>query len=397
MKLQSNKKLKIIRSYFPITKKKLYFANANYFPVPKPVLKEVIKELKKKKYGKLYENHFNEYLEKTKGQIASLYYGDKNKFIFYRNSTELLLFILILLKKENILRDNNEILTYKENFPSHFNLINSLSKALNIKIRKFEQNNNPIGEKILSKNISKNTKIFVFSSVDFISGTRNYLEEIGKFLKRKNIISIADITQQIGLYPFSLDKFDIDFYIASFHKGFMGLDGGAFGYFKTYPIPPFIGWRNFYNSDENPTFTEEASFDILPVSSISGSINFIKKLTFNKIVKYNARNWHYFLSFFKELKNYENKNFKIITPIENQIYINQFNFENKDYYYKYPSSIFSLKILNEKTKNLLKDFFSLNNIEINFFGNILRISFSFYNSKEEIEILTRGLKNILLK
>lgn len=395
MKLQSKKKLRMIRTFFPVTNKKIYFANANYFPVPSPVVKEVMKELKKKKYGKLFENYFNYYIDKVKGAVASLYYGDKKKFIFYRNSTELMVFILLLLKKQKIIKENDEILTYHENFPSHYNLLYSLSEILKIKVRKFTQNNCPIDDEILSRNINNNTRVFIFSSVDYISGVRNYLDKIGTFLKGKKIITIADITQQIGLYPFSLEKYDIDFYVSSFHKGFMGIDGGSIGYFKSFPYSPFNGWRNYDNGKEISFFKEEASVDTLPIASIYGSIKFIKKIGFNKIVRYNARNWHFLLNFFKELKNKENEKFEVITPVHLDKYIEQFSVENKDYYYKYPSVIFSLKIKHEETKIELVKFFSSNNIEINFFGNILRISYAFYNSKEEIEILIRGLKNIL--
>ena len=156
MKLQTEKKLREIRKFFPITRKYKYFANANIFPLNKLALKEILKQIKKKKWGNEYDDYFNNYITKVKSEITSLYEGSPQNILFFRNSTESLFFIINLLKKYNFIKDHDQVLTYSHNFPSLKSVPEYLSTPLNFEFYKIPLSEfTPIGKPITIQILKK--------------------------------------------------------------------------------------------------------------------------------------------------------------------------------------------------------------------------------------------------
>src|SRR5690606_18184765 len=68
--------------------------------------------------------------------------------------------------------------------------------------------------------VDENTRLVALSSCHFISGFRLELEEIGAFLRKRNILFCVDGIQTIGAFPSMAAH--VDFMAADAHKWMLG-------------------------------------------------------------------------------------------------------------------------------------------------------------------------------
>ncbi len=230
-----------IRKDFAVTEKIAYFNSAGMSPIPKQVLKAI-----RKAYKTIYECgdiYWHTDLEKTemlKSKIGLLINTPSSNLAFLPNTS--LAFSMIALPMKNKWGQDLNIISMEEEFPA----TDVPFKYLDIPVQYVSPVNGryPV-EKIMEK-VDQGTRAVVCSYVQYATGYRQNLEELGKAVKEKGLQFIVNATQGFPFFPIDVQKMNIDAMAISLHKwGCAGHVGSLFftteDFRKQFPAP-IAGW-----------------------------------------------------------------------------------------------------------------------------------------------------------
>ena len=252
--------------------------------------------------------------------------------------------------------------------------------------------NNEITMDNLKKTITDKTKVVSLAHVTNVIGDVRDIKSISKMCHENNILLVVDAAQSIAHVPIDVIDMDIDFMAFSSHKMY-GPTGVGVLYGKFNLLQELVP-RN-YGGDMNAIFTRDGYMELkdLPsrleagtpniegVLGLSICIDYIKSIGIDKISKYEHELRDYLVKRLKELdfiKIYNEKNYSTTVAFnidgvfsqDTAIYLDKYNI--------------CVRAGNHCAK-ILKDVFNV--------ANTCRISLSFYNTKEEIDLLINVLKN----
>lgn len=361
-----------IRDEFPVCKKYVYLNAAGGSPVSSFAASEG-----KRFYDEMLQGgdtYWDEWLERTEAtreRLAKFINAEKNEIGFTTNTSTGMNLIA------EMLRDKGEVITMEDEFPSStFPWINR-----NIKLQFVKPINADYPIKSIEKYITPETKILVTSHVQYRTGFRQNLEEVGKLCKSYGLIYVVNATQSSGIFEIDVKKAQIDFLI------FTGLKWAAAGYgiaglfinkeiLKSSKIP-FAGWR----SVEDPENIDNSKLKIKDsVSAIeSGCPHFPNIFAlggalslFERIGKKNVEDRVLYLNRYLEKKLLENK-LPVVMPVSE---------ENRS----------GIIIVEDENAKLKVEKLYGKNIIISARGKGLRISVNIFNNEEDIDILVNELK-----
>ena len=248
----------------------------------------------------------------------------------------------------------------------------------------------------VKKAVTPKTKVIALAHITNVVGDVRPLKEIIEFAHQNNILVVVDGAQSVPHMKIDVQALDIDFLAFSAHKMY-GPTGVGVLYGKNSllnNIRPIIfggGMNSTYNSDfariydEVPSLLEAGTPNIAGVIGFGAIIEYLNHLDMNQIEQYEHNLREYAVS---ELKKIENVIIYNETSESSIITINYKDIFAQDlaiYLNKYHICV---RAGNHCSK-ILKD-------EINI-KNTVRISLSFYNTKEEIDQLVSALKNPNIK
>ena len=364
-----------IREEFPVCKKYVYLNPAGGSPVSKSAADEG-----KRFYDEMLEfgdTFWETWLDRTENvrkNLAEFIGAEQEEIGFTTNTSHGMNLVA------QFLRDKGSVLTMRDEFPSTtFPWLNQNTK---IKFVEPLDNSFPINE--IEKAITPDIKILITSYVQYKTGFRQDLEELGNLCKKHNLIFVVNATQALGIFPVDVKKCNIDFLM------FTGLKWATAGYgigglyinkkWLQQNDFPFAGWR----SVKEPEKMDNMQLDLKNEASVieSGCPHFPNIFAlggalqmFNRIGQKNVANRVLFLNRLLENKLRELR-FEVVSQKKD---INR-------------SGILIAKIPNPKSvvEKLFKK-----NIIVSARGEGVRISVSIFNNEEDIEILIRTLKIML--
>lgn len=324
-------------------------------------------------------------IEETRNKIGSLVNVDKNRVIFTSSATESLNNIIYGLSlKEG---DNVYVSPFEHNA-----IIRTLHNCnVNIMIIPFDNSTWSVDfNKLRDLFILNNPKAIIISHISNVTGFMLPYQLIFKLSKEFNAINVLDSAQGFGIY--SIDKKDVDFIIFAGHKSLYAMFGIA-GYVNVSNTKLDLYKVGGTGSDslnlnmpiELPNRYEAGSYNSIGIYSIYSSLDFLKNEKFDIIKKELVE---YFL---KKAKNIDN--IVIYLP--------------KDYV---SYGIVSFNIIGYTADDvgtiLSEDYdicvrtgyhcapFVHDFIKSKEFSGTVRISFSGFNTKDEIDTLISALKEM---
>ncbi len=375
----SKEEEKLIRSEFKELTS-LYFNSAYFGPSPFRAKERVENVLKKEfnpsffAYKDWYRKH-----EKSRAQFANLLNTDPNS-IFHSTSTS---DIISMISNSLSLKSSDEVLLVNNDYPSNILPWKLKSKnggcSLNVKNTTYPNLD------WFKTVVTNKTKVVNLSHVSFNTGSKIDLLNLGPFFKERNITFIVDSTQSIGGLFISPEELQyIDVLSCSTYKWILGPYGHAFGYIASEILPSLkqvTGNWLAHSSSENVYSLLEYDKDYLPgarifdrgqtpnmmtLSMLESSLEFLLELGPKKIENYNRKNVHYFL------ENFPKKKYEIMT-------------EGNDY-----GNIIALRSKFSSVKEL-EDILNKKKIDVSIREGKLRISFHLFNTEAQIEELIRAL------
>lgn len=243
--------------------------------------------------------------------------------------------------------------------------------------------------------ITPRTKLLSVTQISNVLGTINPIADLIKTAHAKGVKVMVDGAQGIAHAPVDVKALDVDFYAFSAHKiyGPTGL-GVLFGKAELLnALPPYQGGGEMI---EKVTF-EKTTYNVLPYKFEAGTPNFIGSVALAEAIHYVQ---HLGL---EAIKEYENELMTYAKAQLNKIDGIRFFGEAAQ-----KSSVISflvhkihpydLGLLLDKLGIAVRTGHHCAQPLMDFYGipGTVRISFAFYNTKEEIDLFMKALRRVLM-
>lgn len=386
------------RSDFPILNNDfIYFDNGATSLKPKTVIDSM------NEYYSLYtaNSHRGDYDNSLK--VDTIYEGVRDKvrdfikansskeIVFTSGTTDSLNRIVFGFMKDYLKKDDEVLITIAEHASNTLPWF-ELEKELGIKVKYIPLDNHIVTVDNVLNSITDKTKVISLAHITNVLGDVRPISEIGKICRDKNIIFVVDGAQSVPHTSIDVNSSNIDFLAFSGHKmlGPTGI-GVLYGKLdlleKMKPLEYGGGMNDIYDTlgnvtyKELPTRLEAGTQNIAGVIGLGSAIDYLVNIGMDKINSYELELKEYFLDKIKDNPNIiiYNKdiksgtvafNIKDVFSQDTAIYLNHYKI--------------CVRAGNHCSKLLKED------IGVK---NTCRISFYFYNTKEEIDKLVSVLSD----
>ena len=341
-----------------------------------------------------------DYYEEARIRTAKLLGTTSNHIIFNAGATMGMNQVAYGLK--HIFEKGDEIIITEMEHHSNMLVWLELAKELNLIVKiipitkEFE-----LDYKKAEELITKKTKLIAYSHMSNVLGTINDVKRISQIARSVNALTLVDGCQGIVHTQVDVNELDCDFYVFSAHKLY-GPTGVGVLYAKNTEIlkPMFYGGGQIQTvildgtSQENsnisylngPARLESGTPNIADIIGFSAALEYLEEIDQKKIEQYDNELGKYFLEKINELGD----DFKLYGKSIMENRGNVFSFRYLD---KHPSDISTfLDQFGIATRGGFHCAEPLHKI-LNANGTV-RISFCFYNTKQEIDYFIECMKNI---
>jgi cysteine desulfurase / selenocysteine lyase len=381
-----------LRSDFPLTKKYVYLANAAISPIPIPVYGAISKFYQGLvNHGGTMWNKWVSKMEETRDLYCKFIGAESEDEIAFTHSTSEGMNVIA-----HMLSNKGIVISNKLEFPSS-NLPWLNQDSNNIKfVGSSDSNRIPIEDIEMAINKfdnhnNKKVKTIITSHVQFSTGFRQDLKELGKLTHRRGLHLVVNATQSLGALSFNARDFNIDFMVSNGHKWMLSSFGIGGIYIKRkylkhkeYSNPSFFsqsGQKQKQNFDNNTklimsdtaTRFELGTPHFQNIIALNAAIRYMLKLGTKEIEKRILALTDYLID------RLLNMDLKILSPIENK---------------KERSGIVIFKPFNMKPIKIVAELERKNRIVVSARGKGIRVSPHFYNNEADIDKLILALERI---
>lgn len=238
-------------------------------------------------------------------------------------------------------KSGDNVVISDQEFPSNRIVWESLkNQGVEVKSVSLDSEDSP--EIALIKQIDSRTRILSISSVQYATGLKLNLEELGHACKTSKCLFCVDAIQSIGAVNIDVQECEIDFLMADGHKWMLAPEGLALFYCRLSQIETLqlhqFGWRMIENSHDfqqtswqcakNARRFECGSPNMLGIHALRASLSLILELGISKIEDLLLENVHYLFNLLDD-----NSDLKIITDTRDNRYagIVTFKSQTKDH------------------------------------------------------------------
>ncbi len=341
------------------------------------------------KISAIVDNLYEKTREKVKNFIGA---KETSEIVFTSGTTNGMNMIVFGFFKD-YLKEGDEVLITLSEHASNIVPWFILQKEMGIKVKYIDlDDNHEVTVQNVRKAITDKTKVVSLAHVTNVIGDERPIKDIAKVCHENNILLVVDAAQSIAHKRINVQDWDIDFMAFSGHKmyGPTGI-GVLYGKFdlldKMKPSNYGGGMNAIFTKDgyvelrEIPTRLEGGTPNIEGVIGLGEAISYIESIGIDKISEYEEELKKYLISKlsdldFIEIYNKENKgnivafNIKGVFAQDTAVYLDKYNI--------------CVRAGNHCAK-MIDNVFNI--------SNTVRISLSFYNTKEEIDLLINVLKN----
>lgn len=386
------------REDFPILEKDfIYFDNGATTMKPKKVIDSIVEyysDYTANSHRGDYDNSLKVDMkyEEVRTKVKNLINCDNEKEVVFTSGTTDSLNRIVFGYMKYYLHEGDEILITKAEHASNFLPWIELSKEIGIVIKYIPLDNHLVTLENVKTSITDKTKVISLAHVTNVLGDVRPISEIGKVCRDNSILFVVDGAQSVPHMKVDVKEMNIDFLAFSAHK-MLGPTGVGVLYGKENLLenlkPTTVG------GGMNATFTSDGlvEYKMLPnrleagtpniagVIGMGSAIDYLMDIGLDKITDYERDLKKYFLDKVKNISDIViyNKDIDSGTVIFNidgvfsqdtAVYLNHYNI--------------CVRAGNHCAKVLKEDLLV---------KNTCRISFYFYNTKEEIDKLIEVLKD----
>ena len=376
----------------------VYFDNGATTLKPKCVIDSIVD------YNSKYTSNAHRGDYKNSLTVDNLYEGTRKKVMQFINAKEVSEIVftsgttdslnrIVFGYFKNILHKDDEVLITLSEHASNVLPWFVLQKELGIKVKYIPLNeNNEVTLENVKSVINENTKVISLAHITNVIGDTRPIKEISKLAHENDVYMVLDAAQSVPHINVDVQELDVDFMAFSAHKMYsttgVGVLYGKFDLLDKMKPLTYGGGMNaiftkdgYYELREIPTRLEAGTQNIEGVLALGSVIDYLNSIGMDNIYKYEHNLRKYLIDElskldFIDLYNKDNDsaivafNIKGVFSQDTAVYLDKYNI--------------CVRAGNHCAK-ILNNVFHIN--------NTCRISLSFYNTKEEIDLLINVLKN----
>ncbi|MFA6598852.1 MAG: aminotransferase class V-fold PLP-dependent enzyme [Ignavibacteriaceae bacterium] len=368
------------RKYFPfLDKGKIYFNHAALSPLSTVVTEKIQSYLLQRSEGSIedVQSLLRESSE-AKNKLANMLNTTPGRIAFVDNTSN----GLNLLAQGLPWKKGDRILLNDLEFPSNVYPFLNLQQ-LGVEVDFVKSENGKVTVETILQAITPSTKLLSISFVQFLSGYKADLEEIGKICKANNIIFAVDAIQGLGALQLDVQKCNIDFLASGTQKWLMAMMGLAFVFLsekiQKKITPKYVGWLSVEDAwnilqydlklKTDASVFQTGTLNVIGIYGLNAALDLFASVGFDKIETAVLDNTEYFMhelaaaGFSSLLSGIERKNLSGIVTLKDDR----------------AAAIFE-KLTDERVHCSLRE-------------GMIRFSPHFYNTYEEIDSVVKILKN----
>jgi cysteine desulfurase / selenocysteine lyase len=291
-----------IRKLFPAAEKYTYLNSAAVSPMPVSAVKAVESQLKDvSENGSLNLDGWVKTKNRCRVLVAEMLKVKFENVAFLRNTSD---GFSTVANGINWAEGDN-IVTFANEFPSNFYPWRMIRDKFGVELRTCPERDGRIDIDEFISLIDSNTKLVSISAVQFSTGFRADIEQIGRVVRDYDALFAVDIIQGFGVLEFDLDAQFVDIACGASHKWLCSPEGCGIFYLsdraRNRIEPSLIGWIsvdepfNFNNYEQNwkPNalawetgtgssslfYGLEQSLKLLSETGVGNIENYLEKLT----------------------------------------------------------------------------------------------------------------------
>lgn len=266
-------------------------------------------------------------------------------------------------------------------------------RGLKIKVIPINKDGELIMEEF-EKLISPRTKLIAATHISNVLGTINPIDEIIRIAHSHNIPVLIDAAQSVQHAKVDVQKIDCDFLVFSSHKIY-GPTGVGVLYGKEEwlnALPPYQGGGEMIESVsfEKTTFNklpfkfEAGTPDFVGTAALATALDYVSSIGLDNIAEYESELLRYATEKMLNLPG-----IKIIGTAQHKSSVISFVF-NKIHPYDIGTLLDKMGIAVRTGHHCAEPLMKIMGVE-----GTVRASFAFYNTKEEVDMLVKGLERII--
>lgn len=243
---------------FPVARDKIFLAHAGVCPLPRRVADAI------SDYADLSTRGDQETLipalqmKKSRGLAAQLLNAGADEIAFVGPTS----LGLSLVASGLPIRPGENVLVYLDDYPANvYPWMMLAERGVEVRYLKTTELGRIDPEQITGQ-VDERTRLVALASCHFISGYRIDIQEIGQFLRSRNIYFCVDAIQTLGAFPTTVEY--VDFLAADAHKWLLGPCGAGILYVRKalqdQLKPTVFGWHNV----RCPNFVAQERIELRP-------------------------------------------------------------------------------------------------------------------------------------
>jgi len=281
------------RTLFPVTERYIYLNHAAVSPIScrtQAAMNAFLAHTTH--YGfENFEPWFDQ-IESCRGLAARLIGASTDEIAFTKNTTQ----GLILAANGIQWQDGDNVIITEAEFPANvypwWNL-----KDLGLETRMVAEKDKRILLDDIEAAIDDKTRAVSISHVEFASGFRNDLHQIGEICQTKNLWFVVDAIQSLGVLDLDVKACQIDILVADGHKWLLAPEGAAIFYCNLQKLDLLrntnVGWASVINESDFLTLNltqkpnagrfEEGSYNTVGLCGLQASLSLLLEIGLAKI------------------------------------------------------------------------------------------------------------------
>jgi selenocysteine lyase/cysteine desulfurase len=237
-----------LREQFPVTRRWAFFDHAAVAPLSAPAraaMAEWADDLTEN--GDADHRRWTRRVEEVRWKAGRLLNADPLDVAFVKNTSE----GIGLVAEGFPWRPGDNVVTGAEEYPANVYPWENLADR-GVELRLVPSRGNRLWLDDVAELIDARTRLLTISFVEYASGFRNDLTELGALCQKRGVAFFVDAIQGLGVFPLDVQKLPIDFLSADGHKWLLGPEGAGLFYVRREWVerlhPVGVGWNSVVNS-----------------------------------------------------------------------------------------------------------------------------------------------------
>jgi selenocysteine lyase/cysteine desulfurase len=369
-----------IRELFPAAKKYAYLNSAAVAPLPTIAIEAVSRQLRD-----VSENgsaNFSDWIatkNRARETVARMLRVKPEQIAFMRNTSDGFATVANGLKWKK----GDNIVTFAKEFPANFYAWRRVRDVFGVELRLCPESNGRVDLDEFINLIDENTRLVSISAVQYGSGFRTDLEQIGEAARKVDALFAVDIIQAFGAAPLDLEAQKIDIAAGASHKWLCSPEGCGILFLSNRAReriePTLVGWISVANAWNFEDYEQDFKPNALAWETGTGTASLFYGLEQSAKLLFDT-GAERIESYLEELTDYlcellTGKNYEIVSSRANGEKSQIVCIKNND-------GLTPVDIANHLQKE---------NIIVSPRGDRVRIAPHFFNNREDIERLAENL------